>query len=160
MPHEKLVAYVRDHLTAARNSQEMLAYLEEHALDPEIRSAAARFSAEAEADREVLEYLAGELRRGRGTQITEARWRKPRRTRRISVKDDGPVPQLTALEGVALGLLGRIALWDVLIAMTARDPSLPRLDYRGLRSRAREQHGKIEAYRLRFAVHSLPAVLA
>lgn len=158
MSHEQLFSYVGDHLAAACHVLELLDYLQDHSGDAEIRSAAADFSAEVEADREVLEYLARELRVGLPSARVVAHWRRPRRTLpQIARTGEGPLPQLTALERVALGVLGRVALWDFLIAMTARDPSLPRLDYRGLRARARDLHRRVESHRLRFAMQSLPA---
>lgn len=153
MPHDKLVTYLGDHIASARRAVQLAEYLKVHGTDGDIRSVAASFSADFEADRQLLEDLALMLRGDAMAPKRPARWRRRIRVMRRKV---GPVPLLHALESIAVGLVGRIALWDVFIAMTARDSSLPRLDYRGLRNRAREQHVEVESHRLRYAMNALP----
>lgn len=160
MPHDQLFEYVRDHLDAAYRSLDLLDYLREHAADPAMKSEAERLSAEAKADREVLEYLARELRGGSEYATAKPRWRASRRNRaRFSARGDGPLPQLAVLECVGLGLLGRVALWEAFIAMAVKNPGIPRLDYRGLRTRAKEQHTRVDSFRRRLALDALPAAL-
>jgi hypothetical protein len=153
MPHDRLGSYVRDHLTRTRGALALLRYLQDQAVDPAIRTIAASFQLELESDREVLERLSREL----GVSTADARTPLSEAEAPDLPGEDDTARQLEALERLALGLLDKVALWDVLIAMTARDPALPRLDYRGLRSRAREQHRRINSHRLRFAQRMLLA---
>jgi hypothetical protein len=154
MPRDPLLTYLRDHLAGAVGALEMLEFLRSHAGDEEIRTAATTFHAEIAADREVLESLAQRLGGGSSAIKDASAWvaEKLSRLKLGAVGDSvGGLPLFEAVEGLALGIAGKIALWDTLIAIARDDPSMPKLDYYSLRQRAQQQHDRMELHRLRLA---------
>jgi hypothetical protein len=63
----------------------------------------------------------------------------------------GPLGTFEALEVLALGILGKLALWQTLAHIAKADPRLDGLDFEQLSSRAKEQHTRAEALRLQAA---------
>jgi len=61
---------------------------------------------------------------------------------------------LEVLEGLIIGIRGKIALWDAL-AQLPNDPRFANLDLTKLRERATEQLDRVEERRLRFAARAL-----
>jgi hypothetical protein len=153
MSTSPLLTYLRDHLAGARGALELLEYLRQHAADPEIRVAADNFHFEIAADREVLEQLAIQLGGGPSMVKEISAWvtEKLSRLKLGSVGDTVDLALLEAVEALALGILGKVALWDALIAISWEDRTLPRLDYYSLRDRAQHQHDRMELHRLRLA---------
>jgi hypothetical protein len=154
MPRDPLLVYLRDHLAGAIGALEMLEYLQTHAGDDEIRTAAASFHAEISADRETLEQLAQKLGGGSSPLKDASAWigEKLSRLKLGAVGDhlEG-LPLFEAVEALTLGILGKVALWDALILLARDDTSMPLLDYYGLRDRAQKQHDRMELHRLRLA---------
>jgi len=153
MTTNPLLTYLRDHLAGARGALELLEYLRDHAPDQEIRTAADNFHSEIAADREVLEQLTLQLGGGPSVLKGFSAWltEKLSRLKLGSVGETVDLPLLEAVEALALGILGKVALWDALIAIAREDRSLPRLDYYSLRARAQHQHDRMELHRLRLA---------
>jgi hypothetical protein len=58
---------------------------------------------------------------------------------------------LEALETLALGIQGKLALWRALATATEQVPELRKMDLAQLERRAREQHERVEAQRLQVA---------
>ena len=61
----------------------------------------------------------------------------------------GPVGKLEALEALAVGIQGKLALWKAL--EVSADSRLSGVDFEQLRGRALAQHGEVEARRLEVA---------
>lgn len=154
MARDPLLTYLRDHLAGAIGALEMLEYLRSNAGDDELRTAAATFHVEVGADREVLEKLAQQLGGGSSAVKDASAWlgEKLSRLKLGAVGDSiNGLPLLEAVEVLTLGIAGKIALWDTLIAISRSDTSLPVLDYYTLRQRAQQQHDRMELHRLRLA---------
>jgi hypothetical protein len=66
-------------------------------------------------------------------------------------EEKGELGLLLALEGLALGITGKRALWRALATVSATLAQLRSLDYDELENRAVEQHGRVEAKRLEIA---------
>ena len=58
---------------------------------------------------------------------------------------------LEALETLALGIQGKLALWRVLEAVANRIPQLQIVDFDRLKQRAVQQHQRVEDQRLQSA---------
>ena len=59
--------------------------------------------------------------------------------------DTKDVARLEALEVLALGIQGQIALWRSLGLVGSSEPRLSHIDFGGLEARAREQHDQVNA---------------
>ena len=154
MPRDPLLSYLRDHLAGAIGALELLEHLRSHAGDEEIRKAATTFHVEVGADREVLENIAQQLGGGSSAVKDASAWvgEKLSRLKLGAVGDTvNGLPLFEAIEALSLGIAGKIALWDTLIAIARDDSSMPRLDYYALRQRAQQQHDRMELHRLRLA---------
>ena len=55
---------------------------------------------------------------------------------------------LLQAESMALGIEGKLALWEALLAVAPEYPQLAGVDLVGLTGRAREQRGRVETVRL------------
>jgi hypothetical protein len=55
------------------------------------------------------------------------------------------------VETLSLGVLGKLKLWQALLAIQNTDPRLQKLDYNTLIARAEAQHDKLEQLRLHLA---------
>ena len=58
------------------------------------------------------------------------------------------VPLAEAMETLALGILGKLSLWQALALVAEFDERVRGENYRQLAARALEQHDRVEAYRL------------
>ena len=67
----------------------------------------------------------------------------------------GPVGKLEALEALAVGIQGKLALWKAL--EVAADPRLSGVDFEQLRGRALAQYDEVEECRLEVAVRAVLA---
>ena len=63
-----------------------------------------------------------------------------------------PLSRLIELEGLKLGVRGKLALWTALKATLEGDPRVSAVDFDMLRERAKEQAATLEELRLRAAV--------
>lgn len=77
---------------------------------------------------------------------------------RIDDPTDGALQLLETLEGLALGIDGKRALWDGLTVVAVDVPALQGIDYARLIQRAQAQRGRVEALRLEAAKAALGAV--
>lgn len=154
MPRDPLLTYLRDHLAGAVGALELLEFLRSNAGDAEIRTAATTFHVEVGADRAVLENLAQQLGGGSSAVKDASAWVAEKLSRLKLGAVGGPVsglPLFEAVETLTLGIAGKVALWDTLIAVARDDATMPRLDYYALRERAQQQHNRMELHRLRLA---------
>jgi hypothetical protein len=151
MAHDPLLAYLRDHLAGARVALEMLHHLEIHTADPRLRSAAASFYAEVEADYDLVDQLTRRL----GSEISVLREASARLLERLgrlkatAGTRSSALAELEAVETLSLCFVGKMAMWDALMAIAAEDPSFPQVNYDGLRNRAQDQYRRMEAQRIR-----------
>jgi hypothetical protein len=68
-----------------------------------------------------------------------------------------PLSRLLELEGLALGIEGKLALWRSLRQVAGEEPRLAPVDFDGLVQRAKAQLDELEAQRLRAAATALHA---
>ncbi len=151
MSYTTLLAYLSDHLAGARGALELIEHIRDHVEDPDIRALMAELHSDIAADRATLVQLAEHLGGGASTLKDASAWlaEKLSRLKLGAVGTTASLPLFEAIEALGLGILGKIALWDNLIALSTRDPALRTLPYEELGSRAIAQHARVEALRLR-----------
>jgi hypothetical protein len=151
MADEHIATYLNDHVAGSVAALELLEQLEaEHAGTP-LEGFAAELRADVAADRQELESLMDRLHVSRSRTRQAAVWFAEKITELKLRLDDpaaGALRLLEALEAVALGIDGKLALWRALAAAAEDKPALQLTDYERLATRAAEQRQRIETVRL------------
>jgi hypothetical protein len=156
MSQEHLATYLNDHLAGSVTAIEILDHLAREAQD--IRPFLARLKKDIEADRQELVNLMAML------DIPQSRIRKvsgwlaeqfAEAKLEVDDRSSGLLRRLERLEALALGIDGKLALWQTLEAASSEDTRLQRLDYSRLAQRAREQRADIETWRIEAARSAL-----
>ena len=68
-----------------------------------------------------------------------------------------PLSRLVELEGLALGITGKLGLWRALLGLVPEEPRLDRTQLNRLEERARRQRDAVEDHRLRASQEALRA---
>ncbi|MFO1019670.1 MAG: hypothetical protein U0903_03090 [Planctomycetales bacterium] len=151
---DSLQVYLCDHLMGAQFAISLLQDLSQQSLDPTVASFSAEIVREIEADRDILrtyqERIGG----------TESPWKNmsgwvAQKASRFKLQLSEPMGLFEAFEMLALGVLGKLALWEVLKSLRETNVHPVDLDLERLIDRARKQHFEIEAMRLRLALQAL-----
>lgn len=149
MPHEALESYLNDHVAGSVAAIELLDHLVESAGDSGTRRFFEEIRTEVTEDQATLRGIL------RGLGADESGLRKAgawltEKVARAKLRLEGPargsVHELEALEGLALGILGKLALWRALAVAGAIDAR--GVDLGELQRRAETQHARIESRRL------------
>ena len=74
----------------------------------------------------------------------------------VDDESNGQFRRLERLEALALGIVGKIALWQALNQAAELDAQLRGLDYEALARRGRDQHSRTQVFRLQAARLALP----
>ena len=151
-PRQCLESYLADHLAGSRGALELIAHLGDHAADDAIRSVMTELHEDVEFDRAALERITRSIGGSMHPLREVSAWLAERISRLKLGAGSGPVDglaQFEAVETVALGIIGKIKLWEVLLASGAM--GLDQASLPGLRERALEQHGRVERERQRLA---------
>ena len=151
---DDLNSYLNDHLAGSVGALELLDRLigiyQEKPLERFFRE----LRSEIEADQETLKRLIASLGQEESTVRKAGAWVMEKLSRakiQPGEEEKGELGLFLALEGLALGITGKRALWRALAAASAALPQLRSLDYDELEKRAVEQHGRVEAKRLEVA---------
>jgi hypothetical protein len=146
---DSLATYVRDHLAGAVLAINLLEALrDQHASEP-LGQFAAGLLSEVEADRAVLQGLAERVGAGSSRLKEAAAWLGEKVSRvKLRRRAAGGLGTFEALEALALGILGKLALWRALGVMAVGDVRLAGIDFDHLAARAHAQHAQVEARRL------------
>jgi len=149
MSQDHLATYLNDHLAGSLTAIEILDHLIEEAKD--IGPFLASLKTDIEADRQdlvnlmaLLDIPQSRIRKVSGwlaEQLVEAKLE-------VDDQSGGSLRRLERLEALALGIDGKLALWQTLEAASSVDPRLQRLDYGRLSQRAREQRANVESLRI------------
>ena len=156
MSREHVATYLNDHLAGSVTAIEILDHLAEEAAD--ILPFLARLKKDIEADRQQLVDLMARL------DIPQSRIRKASGwlaeqfvEAKLEVDDEsgGLLRRLERLEALALGIDGKLVLWQALEAASSVNARLQGPDYGRLAQRAREQRADVEALRIEAARSAL-----
>jgi hypothetical protein len=151
---EELSSYLNDHLAGSVSALELL----ERLVDTFEGKPLARFFGdlrqEIEADQQILKELIARLGEKESAVRKAGAWVAEKLSRPkipLSGSAEGTAGLFLALEGLALGIQGKESLWRALEVAAQTVPPLRSLNYAELKSRAVDQHGRVEAKRLEIA---------
>lgn len=154
---EVLGTYLNDHLAGANAGVEMAHRLHERAVAGPDAAALGRLAEEIEHDRNELRGLIERLGEAGHPVKKVAGWIAGKAHRlavtKLLTRDDD-LSMLLETETLALGVAGKLALWQALLAVAPAFPQLVEADLVRLAARAREQHSQIETIRLAAARRS------
>ena len=155
MANEHLATYLNDHLAGSVTAIELLEYLQAAYAGNALERFFTELRNDIEADRQELKRLMEQL------EIAQSRPRKAgawiagkfaELKMRLDDSAHGPLRLLESLDAVELGITGKLALWQALIAAAEVAPALRgALDYQRLARRATEQIERVELRRLEAA---------
>jgi hypothetical protein len=151
---DPLAIYLHDHLAGARFAVNLLADLREQKLNSEVAECAAQLLPEIERDREALEGLAKAIGADAHTLKDIGAW-IAQKAGRAKFTLSEPLGVFEAVEFLALGVQGKIALWNALETVRRFDIRLTGLDLVWLLVRARDQHARLESLRVKLAAETL-----
>jgi hypothetical protein len=153
MPSTALTTYLNDHLAGSVAALELLGHLLER--DPGSgRDELAQIRAEIEEDQQILQRILSDMG-GKESPIRKAAaWLTEKLGQvKLGLDDEGSgeLRVLEALEGLGLGIQGKLMLWRALEAGRGSVPSLGGIDLQQLQQRAERQFRRVEELRLRAA---------
>jgi hypothetical protein len=154
MDMKLLGIYLNDHLAGSRAALEMSRRAEKENRGNPVGDYMAAFAAELEADRGALTEIMRELGVGRDPVKEGLMWVAERvgllklngRLLRYS-----PLSRLMELEGLCMGVEGKLSLWRSLLRMSPTEPRLQAFDLDALIARAQAQRTALERLRLQAA---------
>jgi hypothetical protein len=149
---DPLATYVHDHLAGAVVAINLLEALrDQHAGEP-LGQFAAGLLVEVEADRTILQGLAERVGVGSSRLKEAAAWMGEQVSRlKLRRRAAEGLGTFEALEALALGILGKLALWRALAVVATVDPRVGGMDFDHLTTRAHAQHAQVEERRLEAA---------
>ena len=163
LDHRLLAIYLNDHLAGATAGLELVRRARNSNEGSELGELLARLAGEIEADRQALEGVMESMEVSRDHPKVMAGWVAEKLGR---LKPNGqitgysPLSRLVELEGLALGLRGKVGLWRALLEVADEDVRLDRGALTNLAERAERQHEEVEEQRLhaaRLALAQAPA---
>lgn len=148
-----LPTYLHDHLAGSNFAVGLLEFLRDQYAGEPFSDVMAGMLAEIEQDRGVLQSIID--REGNGVPILKgaAVWFSEKLSEMKLSR--GSFGTFEALEALALGVLGKLALWQALAAIADADPRLEGVDFGQLADRAKKQHALAEKLRLQAARDAL-----
>ena len=154
MSAEVFTTYLNDHLAGSVAALELVRHLQESSQGTARERLFAALQADIEEDQKVLQNLLREAG-GRESKVRSAAAWLGEKLGQAKLKIDDPgtgeLALLEALEALALGIQGKLSLWRALESARERRPEIQKLDLTNLKSRAVDQHERVDAERLRVA---------
>ena len=152
MSTEPLATYLQDHLAGAASAIELLEMLRDQHVGESVGDLAAKLVTEVESDRKVLEALAQRIAEGSSLLKDATGWLGAKISQlKLGRQTAGTLGTFQALETLALGVLGKLALWRALLEVAPSDARLSGVDFQALAERAHAQHAHVEGQRLALA---------
>jgi hypothetical protein len=156
MSRDGLAIHLNDHLAGSAGAVELV----ERTIGQNEGTAVARTLAEIlsqiREEQQVLRDLIGALDSGESPLKKAGAW-LAEKAARIKLGDTGStaLARMQALEALAIGIQGKLALWRALQRVADRYPELADIDLVKLERRAREQFERVEEHRIEAAVEAL-----
>lgn len=154
MIDDNLVTYLNDHLAGSVGALELLDRLIENYEGKPLERFFKNLRGDIQEDQKKLEELIHKLGEEESAVRKAGAWILEKLSRakiRLTESEEGDVGLFLALEALALGITGKRALWRALASASEVVPSLSRLNYAELETRAVEQGDRVEAQRIEFA---------
>jgi hypothetical protein len=154
-----LATYLNDHLAGATAGRELARRTaSSNRRDERFAAPARQLAEEVEEDRESLLAIMRTLGVGEDRLKVAAGWTAEKLGR---LKPNGrlfsysPLSRLIELEGLTLGVRGKLAMWESLLAVAREEPRLQQPELERLATRARAQLETLERLRLEAASEAL-----
>jgi hypothetical protein len=149
---DRLAIYLHDHRAGSNFAINLLEGMRDQKGDRELAALASRVLAEVTRDRDTLQKIIDRVGESHSHLKEASAWFAEKASRmKLTHNDPEGLGTFEALETLALGILGKLSLWEALGAIAEFDDRVRGEDYRRLAARAREQHDLVEEYRLRVA---------
>lgn len=153
---DMLLVYLHDHVAAAEHAASLLEALRDRHAGKPLGEFTGSLLVEVQADRAVLEQIAGRLGSEKSVVKELGGWLADKVSRlKLSRGRDGDFGTFEALEFLVLGIHGKAKLWQVLALLAPFDERLHGVEFADLIERAEAQHDATEAHRLEAARQSL-----
>jgi len=149
---DPLSTYLEDHLAGAAYAIDLFgAIRDQHASEP-MGQFAPGMLVEVDADNGVLKELAERIGTGSSGLKGISAW-VAGKVSRLKLKRDASdgLGTFEALEFLALGIQGKLALWRALAVVSPGDARLRHMDFDHLVARAETQHSQVEERRIEAA---------
>jgi len=148
---EVLATYLHDHLAGAEAGVEMARRLQKRVIGTPEAATLGRLADDVEHDRDELRKLVDALGESEHPLKRAAGWFAGK-AQQLAVAEpltrDEHLSLLLQAETMALGIEGKLALWEALLAVVPEHPQLGGVDLARLVGRAREQRERVETVRL------------
>jgi hypothetical protein len=153
---DSLAIYLHDHLAGADFAIDLLHAMKER----QIKNPGSYFVGpllnDIEEDRDTLQQLTDTIGSGSNVFKEATAWLSEKASRmKLGADAAGDFGEFEALEFLALGILGKLSLWQALQVAAPSDARLGNLDFQRLIGRAEEQHAEVEGQRLLLAATAL-----
>jgi hypothetical protein len=143
-----LTTYLSDHRAGAHFAIDMLERLRDANADKPLGRFAAELLPAIEEDVTVLQRIAEQFGDDTNTLKEVTAWFAEKASRvKLRLHNQGSLGTLESLEMLALGVLGKLKLWQTLSILAPAEPRLRGIDFDCLAARAKSQHDEIETYR-------------
>jgi hypothetical protein len=143
---DSLAIYLHDHLAGSNFAVELLKSLLDQHADDALGASAAALLDEIEQDRETLQEIIARVGNGAPIMKEAAAWVGEKFSELKLGR--GAFGTFEAWEALALGILGKLALWQALETIADADIRLRGVDFSQLTARAERQHSEAEQLRL------------
>ena len=154
MPDRLLEIYLADHLAAATAGVALARRTARSNAEAELTDVLRRLADEIEDDRQTLEGIVAQLG-FRESKAKEALAWVGEKVGRLKlngqIRGYSPLSRVLELEALSVGVAGKLALWESLLATPGVPERLSGFDLDNLGERARRQRAEIEESRLRAA---------
>jgi hypothetical protein len=147
-----LATYLHDHLAGSNFAVELLKTLQDQHADEPLGQFASALRIEIEQDRQMLQQIIDQVG-VRTPPLKEAVAWVGEKVSRFKLRHATSLEFGTfeMLELLALGIQGKLALWQTLSSMASDDLRLRGANFQALISRAQAQHSEVEERRLQAA---------
>lgn len=154
MNDDHLRVYLNDHLAGAKAGLQLAKDCLAHNPTGPLGAFLAELVVEIKEDDETLKDLYAQMPGTENPLKKTASWLMSK-VSRLKLEDAlsayTDLTRLEELEGLSLGVHGKLKLWAALEATRALDERFSDVDFRALQQRARRQHDRIEQFRLEAA---------
>jgi hypothetical protein len=160
MHARELSTYINDHLAGSVAALELLDDLIARPAAPDEPAFFLQLRDEFEQEQDELRAVLRALGEDESSVRKAAGWLAEKATRLKLKWDDpgsGALRRFEALEGLAIGIFGKLSLWRVLAAVATTESALQFLDCSRLARQAESQHEEVEARRVAAAVDAFTA---
>lgn len=151
---ELLHIYLNDHLAGSTVGVELVKRAATNNRGNEYGALLDRLASEIEEDRNTLRSLMQELGVRENHLKVAGAWSAEKLGRlKLNGRLVGysPLSRVVELEGMMLGVTGKLGLWRALDALKPREPRLANVDLQALIARANRQQDELEEQRIRAA---------